>query len=154
MAKQGGARVGSGRKPRALAVVAREGPVVGPPAGLSEAAAGWWATWAPLAHGVGTLTKETGPAFALLCESQATLVHYSEVVRADGETFFKVTVDGSGQEQRELKAHPLIAKAQAAAYRVEQLLARFCLAPTGRPIQAAPSTSASKWAPFGVGAAS
>jgi hypothetical protein len=81
------------------------------------------------------------------------LVRYGEVVKADGETFFKVTVDGSGQEQRELKAHPLVAKAQAQAYRVEQLLARFCLAPTGRPIQAAPAKTSSKWASFGVDAA-
>lgn len=150
MAKQGGARVGSGRKPRNLAVVTREDGPMGAPEGLSQGAAAWWATWAPLAHRVGTLTKETAPAFALLCESQATMVRYGECIERDGDTFEKVTVDGSGQEQRELKAHPLIAKAQALAYRVEQLLARFCLAPTGRPIQAAPSKSESKWAKFGV----
>ena len=154
MAKRGGgARVGAGRKPARSRVVAfPTGAVVTVPADLTPEQRACWERWAPLAQSMGTLTDQTTPAFRLLCESHATYVRYMEVIRDDGETFFKVTVDGSGQEHRELKGHPLIGKAQSLAYRVEQLLARFSLAPTGRPIEQATKPE-SKWAAFGVGPA-
>lgn len=154
MAKpHGGARVGAGRKPKRSRVVAF--PTAGSvpaPDDLTPEQATAWAQWAPLAQQMGTLTAQTTPAFRLLCESHALYVRYLAVIREDGETFLKVTVDGAGQEHRELKAHPLIGKAQTLAYRVEQLLARFSLAPTGRPIEQATKPE-SKWASFGVGPA-
>lgn len=145
---RGGARTGSGRKPAAR-VVALPGTVV-EPADLGDAERTYWRLWAPLARDAGTLTAQTVPAFRLLCESQAVLQRYRATVAQDGDTYVKVTIDGAGQEHRELKAHPLIAKAHGLAYRVEQLFARFGLAPTGRPVQAAPKKT-SKWAAFGIG---
>lgn len=148
---KGGQRVNAGRKPK-LRILPPVSGVVPMPADLGSTAAGYWRQWAPLAQTMGTLTPQTEPAFRLLCELQVLAQRYWAKVAEDGETFFKVTVDGSGQEQRELKAHPLIAKAAGLAYRVEQLLARFGLAPNGRPI-ATPSSAqpVSKWAAFGIG---
>lgn len=148
---KGGIRVGAGRKPK-LRMVPTPSSSMPAPADLGPTEAGYWRHWAPLAHDAGTLTPQTAPAFRLLCELQVLAQRYWAKVAEDGETFFKVTVDGSGQEQRELKAHPLIAKAAGLAYRVEQLLARFGLAPNGRPIATPTSAqSVSKWAAFGIG---
>lgn len=60
-----------------------------------------------------------------------------ETLDSQGLTFIQVTVDGAGQEQQTLKAHPLMAPYRQLTKSVEALLARFCLAPFGKPVAGA-----------------
>jgi len=157
---RGGARVGAGRKPAAKRqnVVAFEPirPVsdkklLEPPAFLPESGRALWALWAPLALELKTLTVHHVPAFALLCRLQAEMDATGETIERDGRTQIRVTIDGSGQEHQELKAHPLKPDYRQLAQRVESLLARFCLAPFGKPGTGAVKTGAkvNPWAGIG-----
>jgi hypothetical protein len=83
---------------------------------------------------VGTLTLQTEAAFRLLCELDAEKRATKATLDHDGRTYIKVTVDGAGQEQQELKAHPLTGSYRQLAQRVEALMARFSLAPFGKPV--------------------
>jgi len=139
---RGGARVGAGRKPRASRrnVVTFEGrkssddgALLVPPAFLSDEERSLWGAWAPLAVELKTLTSHHVPAFALLCRLQAEMNATERTIAADGRTQVRVTIDGAGQEHQELKAHPLKTDYRQLAQRVESLLARFCLAPFGKP---------------------
>lgn len=58
---------------------------------------------------------------------------YERIVDAEGDTFAKVTIDGSGQEHTELKAHPLVAKHLVLANKVDALMGRFMLTAFGKP---------------------
>lgn len=104
-----------------------------PPAFLSEEERALWVSWAPLAVELKTLTAHHAPAFALLCRLQAEMNATERTIAADGRTQVRVTIDGAGQEHQELKAHPLKTDYRQLAQRVESLLARFCLAPFGKP---------------------
>jgi hypothetical protein len=53
-------------------------------------------------------------------------------IAARGMLFETVTVDGSGQEHREYKAHPLLSHWRALMQRTEQLQARYGLAADGK----------------------
>jgi phage terminase small subunit len=92
----------------------------------------FWRRNAPLAIEKGTLTVHTVTAFRLLCELDAEKRATTAAMDRDGRTFMKVTVDGSGQEHQELKAHPLTSTYARHAKAVEALLARFGLAPFGK----------------------
>jgi hypothetical protein len=151
---RGGARVGAGRKPKAEKgrrssavaagsppnIVSIEGGRAGelskaPPANLPEDQQDFWRTYAPLAIDAGTLTKQTEASFRLLCELDAEKRATKETLDRDGRTFIRVTVDGAGQEHQELKAHPLTGSYRQLAQRVETLMARFLLAPFGKPLE-------------------
>jgi hypothetical protein len=100
----------------------------------------FWQRYAPLAIERRTLTPQTVPAFRLLCELEAEKQATRDTIDHDGRTYLKAWVDSSGQEHSELKAHPLMGAYRQLAQRVEILMARFGLAPFGKPIAAAPKT--------------
>jgi hypothetical protein len=158
---RGGSRVGAGRKPkgppkpsvlrisaaieggRAAEVgnlVAFDGGRAGelgatPPADLPDDQHGFWRTYAPLAIDAGTLTPQTAGSFRLLCELDAEKAATKATLDKDGRTFIKVVVDGDGLAHGgEVKAHPLTGSYRQLAQRVEALMARFLLAPFGKPI--------------------
>lgn len=140
MAGWGGARVGAGAKPKpkpdrpaspfavhtggrpdsaqALARDVQPPPAVPselfePPADLSEGQQEFWRQYAPLAVERKTLTPATVPAFRLLCELHAK----KDLV---GTMVDKGALGG-------LRVFMQLAK------QVETLMARFCLAPFGKP---------------------
>lgn len=140
----GGARVGAGRKPRAVLSIAGRGQSnpqnesdsgvsVMPPEDLPSEQRDFWHRWASLAIEKRTLTVHTVPAFRLLCEVDAEKRETKATIDRDGRTFVKVTVDGSGQEHHELKAHPLTGSYGRLAKDVRTGMLSFGLAPFGKP---------------------
>lgn len=167
---RGGARTGSGRKPkearrprRPLNVVAIDGGRAGeetvsgiPPKDLPADQQEFWRRNAPRAMAAGTLVPQSLEAFLLLCELDAEKRATKATLDKDGRTYLDVTVDGSGQEHSSLKAHPLTTSYRQLAQRVEALLARFGLAPFGKPIAGSgpkSRTAPSPWAAIASGAA-
>lgn len=156
---RGGSRVGSGRKPKeALSfkptvetfrpelIDGGKADGIGLPDDLPADQRQFWQQYAALAIEKRTLTKHTVPAFRLLCELDAEQRVVKKTIDHDGRTFMKVTVDGSGQEHQELKAHPLKADYAKLAKQVETLMARFSLAPFGKPTEGAGrKTAANPW---------
>lgn len=104
-----------------------------PPEDLPAEQRDFWHRYAGLAIEKRTLTAHTVGAFRLLCEMDAEKQATKATIEQDGRTFMKVTVDGSGQEHQELKAHPLTGAYGRLAKAVEALMARFGLAPFGKP---------------------
>lgn len=157
----GGCRVGSGRKPKAQAVRALHGTkrrlraaeasargAVALPADLSDGARGVWGNLAPHAREARTLTVATAAAFADLCEAIVSKRAMAAQIARDGLTYLKVTVDGAGQEQAEIKAHPLIAQHRGMMQRVETGLLRFGLSPNGKPLESALPVEVDPFAEF------
>jgi hypothetical protein len=157
---RGGARVGSGRKPKAgkkasvpSNLIAIEGGRAGelgatPPADLPSDQHGFWRLYAVLAIEAGTLTPQTAGSFRLLCELDAEKTATKATLDKDGRTYIKVSVDGAGVEHDELKAHPLTGSYRQLAQRVEALMGRFMLAPFGKPVPGAgkKKPTANPWA--------
>jgi phage terminase small subunit len=142
MASHGGARVGAGRKPAKpifkLAnrptsdAVEDSGVSAIPPSDLPTDQRDFWHRYAALAIEKRTLTVHTVGAFLLLCEMDAEKRATKATIEKDGRTYVKVTVDGTGTEHEELKAHPLTSAYGRLAKAVEALMARFGLAPFGK----------------------
>jgi phage terminase small subunit len=155
---RGGARVGSGRKPKdgkaiPFAPAAVDGgraeeisPV--PPADLPMEQQDFWRTYAKPAIEARTLTSQTVGAFRLLCELDAEKQATKATIDRDGRTYIKAWTDSSGQEHQELKAHPLTSAYRQLAQRVEALMGRFGLAPFGKPVAEKPQRgrAANPWA--------
>jgi hypothetical protein len=142
--------MGAGRRRKRLEVVTggRRG-VADVPAGVVGVAAAFWADYAGRAVESGTLTDGTLAAWRLLCELEAERVATKALIDGDGRTCVKVVIDGAGNEVRELRAHPLTSSYARLAKQVENLMARFCLAPYGKPVPAAASATkpaANPWA--------
>lgn len=123
----GGARIGSGSKPKQKApkpglVVFQGGKVdlalAEPPESLPEAQKAIWRAWAPLAIEARTLSADTVPAFGMLCELQVQRLGLLATFEQDG---VEVTPGG-------LRVYLQCVK------QVEGLLGRFCLAPFGKPL--------------------
>jgi phage terminase small subunit len=130
----GGARVGSGAKPQVHTIPGTKDPELAtPPEDMPEDEQGFWRNYAPLAIEKGTLTTHTVAAFRLLCELDAEKRKTRSHLDTQGRTFIKITVDGAGVEHQELKAHPLTGAYGRIAKAVEALMARFGLAPFGKP---------------------
>lgn len=155
---RGGSRTGSGRKPnpRTVPFVPIEGGRAGDvsavaPDDLPESQKPFWNTYAESAIGLGTLTPQTIGAFRLLCELESEKSATRATIDKDGRTYIKCVVDGAGNEHQELKAHPLTSAYRQLAQRVEALMARFMLAPMGKPAPGAkpkkpPSAVPNPWA--------
>lgn len=135
---KGGERVGSGQK----GVYEPFTPIAGgkqdvdllvPPDDLPEDERDFWQRYAAVAVEKGTLTVHTVAAWRLLCEVDAEKRQTRATMNTDGRTFLKVTVDGAGVEHQELKAHPLTSAYGRLAKACEALMARFGLAPFGKP---------------------
>lgn len=166
---RGGARVGSGRKGHDEAVAwlggdagkrgnaTAERPKAPPvrllpaPAGLSEAEAEVWNELAPHACGARTLVEASARSFTDLCENIVLKREMDKAIKADGLTFLKVTVDGAGQEHREVKAHPLLSQYRGILQRVEAAFQRFKLTPMGKPMEVAEETAVDPFAEFDEG---
>ena len=144
MPKIGGARIGAGRKPKVpkLAVIRASvedwAVSVIAPEDLPVEQQALWAEYTPLAIEVRTLTKHTQPSFRLLCALEAERMAVGKILDEDGRTYLKAWVDSSGQEHEELKAHPLKSDYAKLFKLVEMLMARFCLAPFGKPTAVQP----------------
>lgn len=148
----GGARVGAGKKPRvrhaepltfvpagqvaatsAAPMAALPGTdLTSPPADMTPEQQDCWRLWAPLAIERNTLIVATVPSFRLLCE-----LHVKKV--AIGTMVDRGALGG-------LRVFMQLAK------QVEGLLARFCLAPFGKPakVEKPKAAGASPWASLGT----
>lgn len=116
----GGPRSGAGRKPRAKrwgkkpAVVSfpvysdPDPSLLEPPGTLPALQRDVWRDWAPLALERRTLSAETAPGFAMLCELE---VKRQALGLADDDRLYLL-----------------------ACKQVEGLMGRFCLAPFGKPV--------------------
>jgi len=135
----GGRRTGAGTKPKPkpfeivrpqTASASEEGPeddLSSPPADLPEDQQTFWRDYAPLALERKTLTVATVPAFRLLCELHAKKAMVSGMVD-------KGAIGG-------LRVFMQLAK------QVESLMARFCLAPFGKPaVSEKPKVAVNPWA--------
>lgn len=159
---KGGARIGAGRKPRQAEEMASTSapfqPVVvrgaksgsdvvpmQPPDGLTGEALGFWERTASFAQGARTLAPQTLEMFQVLCRLYAEMVATQDTIERDGRTFLKVTVDGAGQEHQELKSHPLMGHYRQLAKQIEVLMARFSLAPLGKPVAGTKAPRAKDW---------
>jgi phage terminase small subunit len=161
----GGARYNAGRKPKASgtptkALVAatvvsidsgRGDDIVTktPPKDLPADQHDFWRRCAGRAIEAGTLTPQTVEAFRLLCELEAEKRATRETIEKDGRTTMGITTDVTSSEQHvQIKAHPLTSSYRQLAQRVEALMARFSLAPFGKPVAGGkPKTQgASPWA--------
>jgi hypothetical protein len=94
----------------------------------------FWETYAPAAIEAGTLTTQTLASWCLLCEVDARRRKLLKQIEEQGETYLKCWVDASGQEHEELKKHPLSSEYRGLAQRAEALMAKFSLAPFGKPV--------------------
>lgn len=140
---RGGARIGAGRKPKnkpdltvidgGAAFSGEASSLLTPPASMPDDQRVFWIEYAPLAIGSRTLTPATVPNFKLLCELEAEKQATKATIDRDGRTYIKCVVDGAGNEHQELKAHPLKADYAKLAKDVDRLMARFMLAPFGKP---------------------
>ncbi len=152
---KGGKRIGAGRKPKSkkerwlsgnagkvnLSLVtsglpkdvpaAEPLPEVPAPV-LTPSEADLWAQWAPRARARGTLVPETEPGFAQLCEVASKAAKLWSWIDTVGLMFETVTVDGSGQEHRELRKHPLLTEWRGLEARKEMMLARYGLTGDGK----------------------
>lgn len=143
--------MGSGPKPRQPfapeAIDGGKSPLAEPPVDLPEPQRAFWRQWARHAVEAGTLNDRTSAGWRLLCNLEARMRRYEEQLERDGDTFEKVVIDGSGQEHRELKAHPLVAKHLALANKVDGLMSKFRLTAFGKAESVPrPKTSLSPWA--------
>lgn len=158
---RGGARVGAGRpskrtgRPTFAVIdgqktptsVIESGVSAIPPEDLPTDQRDFWHRYAPQAIEARTLTIRTVAAFRLLCELDAEKTATKQVIDRDGRTYVKAFCDSSGQEHQELKAHPLTSAYRQLSQRVEALMARFGLAPLGKPVDSGPKKAAvNPWA--------
>jgi hypothetical protein len=144
---RGGARVGAGRKRqiRPFAVVPRADGAgseadVGliPPSDLGLAERAFWQSYAPDAIAARTLTRRTIASWRLLCSVSARkdktarlLEKAEELTESDGKTYLASLVTLS-------RVYALL------TMRVESLMARFGLAPMGKPIEGARGARATR----------
>lgn len=159
--RSGGHRPGAGRKARTARLVALQGgqdrrvirPIAVPvavldrPDGLPSDVGAVWDELVEHARAAGTLVPGTLPAFLRLCRSVATQGRWQAQIEKEGDTYLKVTIDGSGQEHTEVKAHPLIGKAQTLENAIRSGLKDFAIHPFGKSL-AAPVVAADPFAEF------
>lgn len=162
----GGARVGTGPKPRDIRAAwlgghagkrshraAPEQPERAPvarPEGLAADIEAVWDDLAPHAIQAGTLVPGTVPAFLRLCQAILKHAQMEQKIAQDGLTYLKVTIDGSGQEHTEIKAHPLISRASSLDNSIRAWFKDFAINPFGKPLAAATVKPADPFAKFGA----
>jgi hypothetical protein len=158
----GGSRLGSGRKPkddetarlhgsrdRGQARRRRPAQIVVPEPmdDMTDAEKVVWVREAPYAAAARTLVASSLGAFRDFCEAVVEKNDTLAQLRAEGRTFLKITIDGSGQEHQEQKKHPLTGEYRALLQRVEAGRTRFGLAPLGKPMTA-DDEPVDEWAEF------
>lgn len=121
-----------------------------PPEDLPADQRDFWHRNAPKAVAQGTLTARTVEAFRMLCELDTERRATKQTIDEQGRTYIKAWTDSSGQEHEELKAHPMVARYDRLSKQVENLLARFKLAPFGKAeMVAKPKPAANPWSAVG-----
>lgn len=103
-----------------------------PPADMPESQARYWRQWAGQSHRRGMLDADRVAGFALLCRTAAEADEFLEVIREQGLTYKKVTIDGAGQQHEEIRSHPILSHYRGHLHRMEQLMARYGLAADGK----------------------
>ena len=93
----------------------------------------FWHRYAALAVEAGTLTPRTIPGFRWLCETYTEMREIEALIKEQGRTFIKCTIDGAGNEHQELKKHPHTTDLNKLRKDVDQGMARFCLTAFGKP---------------------
>lgn len=108
------------------------------PVWLDEAAALIWdETIAELERTPGLLAEVDGAALALYCDARRQYHEFDEQIRKDGNTIISLTAG--------LKAHPLLARREAARAAVDRLGAKFGMSPSDRAsLKPGPTTAASE----------
>ena len=119
-----------------------------PPADLSSEEGDVWAVLAPLAIEVRTLTRHTEPSFRLLCGLAAERRAVQRQIERDGRTVPRPLSKAGGESRPGLKLHPLVAPRFKLYKQVETLMARFCLAPFGKPVALLPNREEKQHAEF------
>lgn len=148
--RSGGSRSGAGRKPNTARVLHLHGGAdrdratsraagvdlepVPMPDGLTPDVMAVWASLAPHATLAGTLVAGTVPAFLRLCRAIVKHTLMEAQIERDGLTYLKVTIDGSGQEHTEIKAHPLLSRAETVDTKIRGWMKDFAINPFGKPI--------------------
>jgi hypothetical protein len=143
----GGARVGSGRKPKDKVMAflhgskPRETRVSRPqdvamPSDLPADQSQVWRDLAPHAIEARTLTPATATAFRQLCGRIVLLRQMEALIAEDGLMGTKVSLQmdeaGGGMQNVEKKAHDLLTKCMTLMQRVDQGMIRFRLSPIGK----------------------
>lgn len=151
----GGARPGAGRRPKNQQAKwlsgdagkrgeGKQKPQPGPvqliaaPVDLPAEQAAVWNELGPYACAQRTLVPDTVAAFRDLCEAivlkRAMLARIAE----DGMTYLKITTDvTSGEQSKDVKAHPLLSHHRGMMQRVEAAMLRFRLSPIGKELMPA-----------------
>ncbi len=147
---RGGARLGSGPKPRRGRVLDMPGvpprstskeqdaaalaQLLEPGAHLTEDEQALWRRLAPLVQQRGMLTAETVPGLEHLCEVSVTYTKLRKILDDEGwQITLYEDVDGH-KFPMEQKRHPLWPQFQAFAVRREQALRAFGLIASGSPV--------------------
>lgn len=160
--RSGGQRSGAGRKAATARILALRGGqdrgVVRPveaspvpvrlPEGLSLEIAAVWDNLAPHAIKAATLVAGTVPAFVRLCQAVVKHGQLDAQIAHDGLTYLKVTIDGAGQEHTEIKAHPLISRAESMDNKIRGWFKDFGINPFGKPLADATPKPADPFAEF------
>jgi hypothetical protein len=118
------------------------------PQGLPATVEAVWLELAPHARHAGTLVASTAVAFRRLCEAVVTHQRMQAQIERDGLTYLKVTIDGAGQEHQEIKAHPLISRAETLDNKIRAWFKDFAINPFGKPLAEAIPTPADPFAEF------
>lgn len=162
--RSGGTRAGSGEKPseaRVLGLIGGrrgEGVELAPPVEipcpdwLGAEAKAVWAELAEHAIKARTLVPSTVVAFTRLCKAVVRHAEMEAQIAKDGLTYLKVTVDGSGQQHDELKAHPLISRAGSLESSIKAWMKDFALHPFGKPVIEVKAKAVDPFAKFKAGA--
>ena len=163
--RSGGYRSGAGRKPLAAELVDLHGyrdratsrpsaelesVPMDRPEGLSPEVVAVWDDLAEHARQAGTLVPGTVPAFLRLCRAVVTHAQMETQIGRDGYTYLKVTIDGAGQEHTEVKAHPLISRAESIDNKVRGWMKDFAINPFGKPLVSRKAKPANPFAKFGA----
>jgi hypothetical protein len=105
---------------------------IAPPEMLTEDEIAYWRLWSPLACATGMLHAATVPGFVQLCQVARRAARLWSEIDAVGLIQEVVTIDGSGQEHREYKKHPLMSEWRGLVQRQEAMLARYGLTADGK----------------------
>lgn len=121
------------------------------PAELSGSAGVVWDRIAPVCLQMGTLTPADVPAFARLCELEATAVAASAQKDTPGFSLFLYTtmVDSAGNEHQQIKVHPAIKIEAETSVKLRPFYDYFGMTPSGRARLHVPKKAeepVSKWA--------
>lgn len=125
-------------------------PEIACPADCSPEVAAIWAELAEHALRNRTLVASTQTAFLRMCQAIVRHAAMQGQIDRDGLTYLKVTIDGSGQEHTEVKAHPLISRASTLENAIRSWMKDFAIHPFGKPVIEPKQAAVDPFAKFGA----